>query len=62
MYVDANHLDKASADTNLRRKIESTIWEGYPSPEENEVDQTILAQVKTIEGICVPVLRLEDRE
>ena len=29
-------------------------------PEENEVDQIIAEQVKTIEAICVPVLRLED--
>lgn len=59
VYVDANHRDKTGHDANHRRKIDSTIWEGYPSPEENEVDQTIATQVKTIEGICVPVLRLE---
>jgi hypothetical protein len=60
VYVDANHRDKTGADAAFRKKIESTIWEGYPSTEENEVDQTISAQVTLIEEICVPVLRLED--
>ena len=59
VYVDANHTDKTGADAEFRRKIESTIWEGYPKTEENEVDQIIAAQVKIIEDICVPVLRIE---
>ena len=59
VYVDANHSDKSGANADFRRKIESTIWEGYPNAEENEVDQSIAAQVKLIEDICVPVLRLE---
>ncbi|WP_370041564.1 hypothetical protein [Sinorhizobium fredii] len=59
VYVDANHRDRRGADNDFRRKIESALWEGYPSPEENEVDQTIATQVKIIEDICVPVLRLE---
>lgn len=58
VYVDANHRDKTGADPEFRRKIESTIWEGYPSTEENEVDKIITAQVKIIEDICVPVLRM----
>lgn len=57
--VDANHRDKAGGDAKFRRKIESAIWEGYPNAEENEVDQIIAAQVKLIEDICVPVLRME---
>jgi hypothetical protein len=57
VYVDANHNDKSGADADFRRKIESTIWEGYPSAEENKVDQTIAAQVKYIEDTLVPVLR-----
>lgn len=57
VYVDANHKDKTGADADFRRKIESTIWEGYPNAEENEVDQTIAAQVKLIEETLVPVLR-----
>ena len=59
VYADANHRDKRGADTDFRRKIESSIWEGFPSSEENEVDRTIAAQVKIIEDICAPVLRLE---
>jgi hypothetical protein len=59
VYVDANHRDKTGADAEFRRKIESAIWEGYPKAEENEVDQIIAAQVKLIEDICVPVLRME---
>jgi hypothetical protein len=62
VYVDANHRDKQGADKEFRRQIESTIWEGYPSKKENEVDQTIETQVKVIEGVCVPVLRLEGAE
>ncbi|EJL22850.1 Glycosyl hydrolases family 6 [Novosphingobium sp. AP12] len=57
VYVDANHSDKAGADADFRRKIESTIWEGYPNAQENEVDQIIAAQVKLIEDTLVPVLR-----
>jgi len=60
VYVDANLRDKIGADPEFRRKIESTIWEGFPSPEENEIDQIILTQVKLIEDICVPILRMED--
>lgn len=56
VYLDANHNDKAGTDANFRRKIESAIWEGYPNAEENEVDQTIAAQVKLIENTLAPVL------
>lgn len=59
VYVDANYRDKNGADKEFRRKIESTIWSGYPSPEENEVDQNIAKLVKLIEDTCVPALRLE---
>lgn len=58
VYVDANRSDKTGDDLEFRRKIESTIWEGYPSVAENEIDQIVAAQIKTIEDICVPVLRL----
>ncbi len=57
IYVDADHRDKTGADAGFRQKIESTIWEGYPSKEENEIDKIVAEQVKTIEGICIPVLR-----
>ena len=59
VYVDANHRDRGRGDRQLRDKIDATIFEGYPSPEENEMDKTIAEQVKIIEDICVPVLRLE---
>lgn len=59
VYVDANHSDKDGADAEFRRKIDSTIWTGYPSAEENEMDQIITAQVKIIEDTCLPVLRLQ---
>ena len=61
-YVDANQRDTRGADTKLRKKIDSTMWEGYPSREENEMDQIIATQVKLIEDICVPVLRMEERK
>jgi hypothetical protein len=60
--VDANHRDTDGADANFRKKIECTIWTGYPSREENEMDQIIATQVKLIEDICVPVLRMEERK
>lgn len=59
VYVDANHRDKKDGDPDFRRKIESTIWEGYPSEEENYLDKIIAAEIKIIEDICVPVLRDE---
>lgn len=59
VYVDANHKAKDRADAEFRKKIESTIWEGYPSAEENEIDKIISTQIKLIEDICVPVLRTE---
>ena len=62
VYVDANRGDRDGADADFRRKIDSTIWEGYPSAEENEMDQTIAVQVRIIEDICVPVLRMEGKE
>lgn len=57
VYVDANKNDKSGANADFLRKIESTIWEGYPNTEENEVDQIIAAQVKFIEDTLVSVLR-----
>lgn len=57
VYVGANHSDKTGADTDFWREIKSTIWEGYPNADENEMDQTIAAQVKLIEDTLVPVLR-----
>ena len=59
VMVDVNYRDKQYADNDFRKKIDSAIWEGYPSEDENEVDRTIKEQVKVIEDICVPVLRLE---
>lgn len=59
VFVDANHHDRSGADQDFRRKIDTSIWEGYPSSEENEVDKTIAAQMNAIEDVCVPVLRLE---
>ena len=57
VYVDANHNDKTGSDADFRRKIQSTIWEGYTSVEENEVDKTIVEQVQLIESTLIPVLR-----
>lgn len=60
VYVDADYRDTGT-DVNHRNKIESTIWEGYPSPEENELDRTIAEKVKFIEDTCVPALRFEHK-
>jgi len=56
--VDARGRNDGRLDDAFRHKIECAIWEGYPSKEENEVDRVIAAQVKRIEDICVPVIRL----
>jgi hypothetical protein len=57
--VGATLMDERHIDANLRAKINADIYEAYPSSEENEMDKTITEQVKIIERICVPVLRLE---
>jgi hypothetical protein len=59
VYIQANHSDRTAGNPEHREKIDRTIWSGYPSPEENEMDGIIAAQVKVIEDICLPVLRLE---
>jgi hypothetical protein len=59
VYVDANHRDKEEADRDFRRKIESTIWSGYPPNEVNELDVEIEKNVSLIEDVCVPALRLD---
>ena len=60
VYVDANFRD-TGADATHRKKIESTIWEDWPSAEENELDQTIAEKVKLIEDTCVPALQFEHK-
>ena len=62
VYVDAKQADRKGANADFQDKVESAIYEGYPTPDENEVDQIIVTQVKTIEDICLPVLRLAARE
>lgn len=58
--VDAILRDRQELNRPFREKMDRVIWEGVPGDdEENEVDKTIKEQVKTIEEICVPVLRLE---
>lgn len=61
-YVDANsrRRDYASA-AEFQMKIDAALYQGYPSKDDdgNEMDQTIADQVKLIEEVCVPVLRLE---
>ena len=59
VHADAYCQDRGGADTAFKRKIESTIWEGFPSKEENEVDQIVNKTVKQIEAVCLPALRLE---
>lgn len=59
VYVGAQHRD-SGGDDKLREKIEQTIWEGYPSPDKNEIDQAVAEQVGVIEKRCLPALRLED--
>lgn len=53
---------KRAGDTprnTLCGRIHGVLWGGYPTPEENEMDQMIDGLVHTIEEICVPILRLE---
>lgn len=60
--VNANYnRDSSVGDAAFQRKIDAAIYENYPSHKDNEIDQTIAVQVKMIEDICVPVLRLEGR-
>lgn len=58
IYVDANLRERATGQSDLRKKINEAIFQGFPSADENEMDKTIADQVKVIEDICVPVLQL----
>ena len=49
-------------DAELQADIFDALRERYPKPEKNKMDQTIAAQVKTIEDVCLPVLRLENEK
>lgn len=62
VYVDANHNDRIGSDNDFRRKIDCTLYSGYPSDEQNEIDQIIQQKVSAIENVCVPVLRLEEQK
>ena len=57
--AEAQYRFEENTDRTHRDKVEATLWAGYPSPEQNEMDRTIASLVKGIEDICVPVLRLE---
>lgn len=59
VYVGANQRDKDDPDKNFRKKIEQTIWSGYPSKEENYLDVEIEADIQIIEDTCLPALRLD---
>ncbi len=57
--VQAQYRFEENTDRGFRESIEATLWGGTPTPEENKMDKEIAAQVKVIEAVCVPVLRLE---
>lgn len=58
--VDAILRDREGLNQPFREKMDRVVWEGSAGDDDvNEVDETIKEQVKTIEDICVPVLRLE---
>lgn len=59
IYADAYYRDRNTADREFRNKIESTIWSGFSPNGSNEVDDTINDQIKIVERICLPALRLE---
>ncbi len=48
-----------NTDRAFRAKIEAVLWAGSPRAEENQMDQEIAGLVTVIEGVCLPVLRLE---
>jgi len=57
--VQAQYRLEEDSERQFRENIEATLWAGYPSSAENEMDQTIAKLVVIIENVCVPVLRLE---
>lgn len=57
--VQAQYRFEENTDRGFREGIEATLWGGTPTPEENKMDKEIAEQVKVIEAVCVPVLRLE---
>ncbi|HEX7711512.1 MAG TPA: hypothetical protein VF418_11320 [Sphingomonadaceae bacterium] len=58
VMVDANLRDRGNLDQDFRKKIDDAIYEG--TNPEGEIDVVINEQVKIIEDICVPVLRMEE--
>lgn len=54
-------LSSGSDDPEFRKQIYRTITRGHQSAE-NEVDRTIADQIKTVEDICLPILRLGGTE
>lgn len=58
-YVDANANNRRGLDPAFRQRIDAAIYEGHSVDAPNEMDETIAAQVRIIEGTLVPVLRLE---
>ncbi|WP_226557851.1 hypothetical protein [Salipiger thiooxidans] len=46
---------------DLKKRIEDTIWEAYPTPQENAMDKVIASKIQRIEGACLPLLSLNPR-
>lgn len=57
--VQAQYRFDEHTEREFRDDIEGQLWSGYPTTAKNKMDQDIAALVVTIEGACVPVLRLE---
>lgn len=57
--VDAHHSGQDKYGEEIQKEISGALYEGYPSPEKNKMNKLIAEQIKIIEDICVPVLKLE---
>ena len=59
VFASASAQSNFNENTELdfRNRIERSLWEGYPTAVENEVDQKIERTVRVIEDKCLPVLR-----
>lgn len=58
-FVDVHaYYNPASDDVEFGKKIHSAIVRGYPTEHEDEIARTVDDQIKIIENLCLPVLRL----
>ncbi|MRH93929.1 hypothetical protein [Agrobacterium tumefaciens] len=58
-FVDSHaQFNPATDDIEFGKKIQSALVRGYPTEDKDEIARTVDDQIKIIESLCLPVLRL----